>query len=433
MELGEALVWIRARVAVGALASPRVLSAVHANTVWARGLRTVRDELVGSGDGNASQTLRLAFADVQKGEQVLVREGARPPADELSSLEDEERARALEEGREPLPVVARVDAEGVWVRWLPVANFRFSKARSRHYVVDRVSGELTFGHLPFEPQYRALSLPIGRNNVRSELYGSGGGRAGNREPGAIAQVISSLPFVTRAANPLSALGGTDPETFERTLERGPARLRHRDRAVTPDDYDALARDASSQVALVHTLPVTNPLGQRELGAVTLVVVPESAERTPMPSPELLRTVETHLRRRAPETANHRVYVTGPRYVAVVVDASVVPIRAEESSAVVSRAVAALEAFFHPLTGGGTMGSRGFGSNFHISEVYGLLEDIEGLDFVLRAGFDVSAGLAGMSAEQLQIPPHFLSCSGVHRVAAVGRQYALSVGAGAGVV
>jgi Baseplate J-like protein len=419
-EFGQPHTWIRARVASGRPLLRRMLHGVYPNGTWARGEQSVHGETLGSGDGRPAQTLRFALRNVFEGEQVVVRENTRPSADEIGVLESEEEARALREGRDPLPVIQSEEADGVWVRWMPVATFRFSNARSRHYVIDRVSGEVTFGQLSFEPQFGALSLPIGRNNVIAEFYRSSGGRAGNREPGAIAQLVHALGFVSRVSNPLAATGGTDPESDAQALERGPATLKHRNRAVTSDDYDALARAASSEVALVHTLPVTNLLGQRELGVVTLVIVPESAERAPLPTPELLRTVETYLKRRAPETANHRVYVTGPRYVEIAVVATLVAMRPEESSLVVARALAALHKFLHPLRGGSGGAGPGFGSTVHISEIYALLEDVAGVDFVPSAVFD----LPGHGTETPQIQPHFLACSGAHRIRAVTRESAL---------
>ncbi len=411
--------WLRARLAAGVLRAPRRLRAVHLNTVLARSLRTVRGELLGSGTAEAPQTVRLSQAPVLLGESILVRENNLPSDQAIAELEAQEAARARRLDREPRPVIVRrgdelAGSEEIWVRWYPVNSFRFSSPTGRHYVIDRVTGEATFGALASEPGFEAMPVPVGRDNIRAEDYqahdGAGAELAGMVD--SVKELKSSLPFVAEVSNQLAAAGGSAAETVADALERGPSTLKHRNRAVTIEDFDALALEASTRVALVRTLPVTDPNGERELGAVSVMIVPFSTERRPMPGPELLAQVRDYLTRRASETAAHRIYVVGPTYVEARVSARIVALDPAAASLVTARVAQALESFFHPLTGGRDGAGWSFGRNVYISEVYARIEATAGVDFVVEASF-----AAGDPAE-VAVGVNELVASGSHEVEAV---------------
>lgn len=425
---GETAAWIRARLVRGVFSQPRRLINVHTNTVWADSIRTVKAELVGSGTGQLSQTLYLSHSPVLEGEQILVREASRPAEDALAGMAEEEAERASQLGVSSSPIMPEQPEgeDGTWVRWQPVANFRFSSPTSRHYVIDRITGQLTFGAMPDEPQFQALPLPIGRNNVVAEVYRANGGEGGNRPKDTIVQLKSALPFVAAVRNPIAAAGGAPPETLEKTLARGPATLKHRNRAVTPDDYSALAKEASAEVALVRTLPITNPAGKRELGAVTVMIVPQSEDRRPAPSAELLGSVRRYLSWRAPETANHRLYLIGPTYTSIAVTVIFVPADPAEANLVICRVVADLDQYLHPLKGGPENAGWTFGNQLYLSNIYARIEAVEGVDFVVTASFE-----SDPSATVIDIPPNQLVSSGVHRVVAVSQAEAVRIGTAEG--
>ena len=70
----------------------------------------------------------------------------------------------------------------------------------------------------------------------------------------------------------------------------------------------------------------------------------------MPSFGLRRAVEAHLRRRSAASMAGRVFVTGPEYHPVGVQAELMPADLD-SGGPVAAAAAAVRAFLHPLTGG----------------------------------------------------------------------------------
>src|SRR3989454_12030719 len=62
---------------------------------------------------------------------------------------------------------------------------------------------------------------------------------------------SSIPYLSKVQNRRAAEGGVDGENIENAKVRGPIVLRTRDRAVTMEDYEHLAREAAPEVARVR--------------------------------------------------------------------------------------------------------------------------------------------------------------------------------------
>ena len=90
-------------------------------------------------------------------------------------------------------------------------------------------------------------------------YRVGNGVAGNVGAGAIGHLASGDPafssdlldpVIVAVTNPLSAVGGVEPETLEEVRQKAPAAFRTQRRAVTPDDYVRMAHqcDAGLQSA-----------------------------------------------------------------------------------------------------------------------------------------------------------------------------------------
>src|SRR5207237_919843 len=106
--------------------------------------------------------------------------------------------------------------------------------------------------------------------------------------------------------------------------RGPLSVRHRGRALLPEDYEVMAREASAAVAVSHAFPCRDPAGRETPGWVTLSILPRSQEPRPWPSFGLRQRVRTYVEARMPAemAAAQRLYVTGPDYVEVGVAATV---------------------------------------------------------------------------------------------------------------
>jgi predicted phage baseplate assembly protein len=371
--------WIRGRLSDATPELQRRLRRVSVNTTWASHASTTTNEIVGSSNGNANQTFTLSQTPVLLGQRIEVKEGEVPAAAELTAL------LALE-GADALTVIpAKADRpQEVWVRWHEVADFYSSGPLDRHYLLDHTKGTVTFGN-----GTSGRIPPIGSQNLRAAHYRWGGGTTGNRAAGSITQILTTIPFVQAVEQHEDAGGGADAETLDRVKSRTSRILRHHGRAVTAQDFEDLAFEASPTVARVAAVTPTfipsdqddapNPGGVLRRGKVLVIIVPKSAAPRPAPSPELLGQVRDYLLARC--TAAVELQVTGAKFAEVKVTAAIVPSSLEATEIVLASARDSVHRFLHPLTGGADGKGWAFGQQPHVSDIYAQLAKIPGIDHI----------------------------------------------------
>jgi predicted phage baseplate assembly protein len=224
-------------------------------------------------------------------------------------------------------------------------------------------------------------------------YDSGGGVAGNVAAGTITELRSGVAYFQSVTNPVAAAGGAEAESAARVAERGPQRIRHRDRAVTAEDFEWLAREASPAVHRARCRPLTGPDGFAQRGWVTLIVVSDGPERQPIPTVELQRQVRDHVAARVPAAVASRIRVSAPEYVRVTVVAEVVPLDPEQAAVVQARVRANLDAFLHPVTGGPDGLGWSFGEPVYLSQIAGVIEGgTDGVDYCVGLRLAVAGAL-----------------------------------------
>ena len=395
---GQELYWIKAEVTEGkfadfsskpktlppafpllarnALAAPKMR--VHLNTTWAVQAETIEDEILGKSDGTAKQTFSFSKSPVLD-EVVWVQEPVLGDA-------DADAVESIEDGK-------------AWVRWHAVEDFLESDEKSRHYVIDRTSGTIEFGD-----GINGMIPPAG--GIIKATYRSGGGAKGNVPAGEITNLLTSIAFVEKVSNPEPAQGGADTEKIEEVLKKAPKRIKHRNRAVTAEDYEWLAMDVMG-VARAKCIPNLSDKAY-EPGYVSVIVVPESSEDEPKPSPELIKRVGEYLKARCP--ANSNLIVAGPTYVRVSVKAEVYVASLDLASKVKFEAVKRLKQFLHPLYGYKGDGWE-FGKMPCTSDIIALLEEIPGVDHVEN----VSITVKGDGLVVSDLPPYVLVSSGEHEI------------------
>lgn len=275
------------------------------------------------------------------------------------------------------------------------------------YLLDPVSGEITFGDADQTSGHGTppgLGQPIVAERYRYVSAGAAGNVPANvvavPSNSAVAQPDKGTP--KGVTNPVPAVGGADEEPIEETKRRAPQLLRHRDRAVTSDDYELLARTAAPGIALVRCLAprlyVNEPGGrtgdpwtyanlQRAPGVVNVLVVPDLGPQVPEPTPslalvhEVIRVLD---QRRPIATCLH---VDGPRYVRIAVHAAVtvfpealdqglVPSKEAEFAKV----EADIRAFLHPVHGREGQGWQ-IGQSVYISDLYQAVRPEENVGFI----------------------------------------------------
>ncbi len=180
---------------------------------------------------------------------------------------------------------------------------------------------------------------------------------------------------------------TDSLGLDEAKARTIVNLRKPCRAVTPDDFETLVLSmAEPRMARVKCLPGLNLEAEvpsvAAMGHVSLILVPFAAgesDLTPSPSVTDLEKVAAHLDTRRLITT--RVHVVAPLYVRIAVKAVVMPRKGERTDLVKANVDDALRRFFHPLTGGFEGKGWPFGRSVHASEVYQILEQVQGVDHV----------------------------------------------------
>lgn len=189
--------------------------------------------------------------------------------------------------------------------------------------------------------------------------------------------------------------GQDLDTAIRDTLRS---LRERYRAVTAEDYEYLvantwpgSSDAAgleadtpqlSKINRSHCLPEYNldkesPAGAR--GYITLLVVPEGAAWLSPLDPKLTTALQSFFKDRKVLTT--LLHVTAPVYVVVDVSATIFLKDDADHDDVMTRATQALADFFHPTVGGADGRGWPFGRAVHASDVYTVLDQVSGIDYV----------------------------------------------------
>jgi predicted phage baseplate assembly protein len=244
----------------------------------------------------------------------------------------------------------------------------------------------------------------------------------------VTDLQSDLRRIDSVTNPEAGDGGADAESLGEVLARAPRELRDRNRAVAKADFERVALDASRKLARATCLPRMDDAGERRLGWVTVVVVPRADDPRPTLSAELRRQVTSALTERAPAALVapvDRLVVRGPSYVEVSVAASMVAAATVESvSGVEAAAADAITAFLHPLSGGPDDEGWPFGGLPCRSDLYALLEGIDGVDHVEDLTLTyrgIGTGDTVVVDEDEATPdvgPDVLTSSGTHTLTAV---------------
>lgn len=382
-QFGRELYWIKVEIKDGKWLSCPGLKGIFLNTVWALNNITIRDEVLGSGNGEPDLTFTFSNSPVLEGQIIEVKEVNIPSKDELKMIEKE-----------------------VWVSWAEVNNFTLSGHSSRHYILDRENGMIIFGD-----GIRGMVPPRGKNNIIARCYVSGGGLRGNVASKTITSLKKTIPNIDRVINHIPSTGGMNMESLESVVDRFPHIIKNRNRAVTNEDFEWLAYEASQYVSRARCM-IKND-------TITVIIVPEYEGEAPLPDSGLLNLVEMYLKERAFFTILHKIKAAGPDYTQINVYVKVRPVSLKDSIIVFERVEKKINTFLHPLKGGPMGTGWDFGQNISISQLAAVIEDIEGVDYVYE--IELTEGLSGQGKEELSgvehllMEPDALPCAGIINV------------------
>ncbi|HZP54870.1 putative baseplate assembly protein [Actinocrinis sp.] len=320
------------------------------------------------------------------------------------------------------PAVVEVSSEEGWQAWRQVADFAASERDDPHFVLDPMTGEIDFG-----PAVRLGDgsvrchgkVPPEGSTVRMREYWTGGGAVGNVGAGRLTVMRSAIPYVSSVTNRQPARGGHDGETVAEAKVRAARALRGQDRAVTAEDYEAIATQAVSGAVRVRCVPPTDP-GE----PVHMLVVPDvsgyGSGRIPFdaltPDEPSMAAIAAALEER--RLVGVRIAVEPPRYQGVTAAVRLRSRRTEDLEEVRAAALAALYRWLHPRDGGPDGAGWPFGRAVTLGDVHAALASVPGADYVEEARLypaDPTTGARGEAVPAIELGPDMLPFSYDHQV------------------
>ncbi|HVZ20626.1 MAG TPA: putative baseplate assembly protein [Vicinamibacterales bacterium] len=279
--------------------------------------------------------------------------------------------------------------------------------------LDPEAGVVSFGD-----NLRGMIPPRGRR-VRVRSMRSGGGSAGNLPPGTLKAISardqSNQPVTQKitVVQPIATTGGSDAEALDAAEQRIPSWLRHRDRAVTTDDYRSLAESIpGAGIGRVEVLPLFKPQTRTTdvPGVVSVMVIPlKDAAQPPCPRADrpLLETAFGYLNPRKPVAAE--LYVIGTEYVGLGVSVAVEVAAGYDMRVVGQQVEDALRRYLWPLEPGGPAQTgwplgrhvRSLELEVIIGQVDGVVE-VNGVQLFAHQADDTYQAVSGSTTAQQEV-------------------------------
>jgi predicted phage baseplate assembly protein len=396
---GAPLHWLRLRLASGAMPTPPTIASIHPHAVLAVARETQREEFpVREADGRAT-IARLASSPVLHG-SVVLEVGEDVATADLFDLGDD------------------APASGGFRRWNEVATLAGQSSDARVFALDSAAGIIRFGD-----QREGMAPPQSIRNIAVRAYSTTLGAAGNVGPGQIGRMIAPLDGIQAVSNPLSASGGADSETAAAAIERGPARIKARGRAVTSDDVALLATEAEgADIVRAYALPCVDPAfpGATRPGTIGVFVIARRHPKDRSPKPPIadsqtLASVAAHIAGRI-GPLGARIVASNPRFHEVIVQATITVAAGRDAGAAVNSAVEALDKYLNPELVGDRGGWNIGGTIRHsrlVQIVLGAAPDIVSVAF-LSLSVD---GIMHSACEDVTLSRFGLPWPGRHRLRA----------------
>jgi len=297
-------------------------------------------------DGMAIAGVRLAWAGLNCAAVTQRSRVARellPPGDGQP-----EQRRALSHGQVLVDSIRLGVADQPWL-WTDEIESAPAEGLpgAQVFALDAEAGQLRFGD-----GARGARPPDGSEIAVS--YDWSAGAAGNVAAGAI-KLGPSLPPGVKVSNPVACQGGIDAEGAAEGEKRIPLLLRHRERAVSAEDFhDIIHATPGADVGRVEVLPAWHPelspgLSGDQPGVVTALLIPRLDPRRPdypLPTADFINAVCNHLAPRRLVTCE--VLLRGPVYTGVWISVGIEIVAGQSVAVVRERVRAALREHLAPL-------------------------------------------------------------------------------------
>jgi hypothetical protein len=265
--------------------------------------------------------------------------------------------------------------------WKEVEDFDGSGPESPHFTLESLKGEIRFG------DGLRGKVPGEGAEIRALEYETGRGEQGNLQANS-RWVLKGEKVEGLTINNLKpATGGKGDESIDEAFGRFIRDMRIPYRAVTSEDFEYIARETPGlMVAQAKVIQNFDPYSQADMdGSVTVVIIPFSPLDTfntlPVPSRDFREAVASHLEKH--RLLGTRVHVVSPEYVEVKVKASLGISKGFFEEETRKKVLDKLNLFLHPVKGG--TGGKGWpvGKPVYRSEIYRVIMETEGVDWVER--------------------------------------------------
>lgn len=297
---------------------------------------------------------------------------------------------------------------GSWKTWELRSDLDASGRAGAHFVLRSEAGEIACGDGEHGRTLPPGALPLLQYRATAALEGNlPAGRIDTLldDPHNRALLGALHPYqaaLDRISNPWPAVGGAPAESLAAAVARAIDARTGPHTAATLEDVAVLAKATpGARLARAEAFPNLHPSYPclHAPGVITLVVLPYLPAGRPRPSAGLLGRVRAYVASRT--ILGTTIQVVGPEYIPVAVRAQVQAAAGADPARVNERLVAALDAFFDPLTGGPEGTGWPFGRDIYRSEVLQVLDETPGVDHVLSLELlpGCEAGQAGCEASQ----------------------------------
>ena len=334
---------------------------------------TVKDEVLGSSDGSASQSYPLK----------------KKPLTYLPSTDPE--------GLAAVKSTLNVIVNGV--AWNEQPNLAESGSSSQDFMTTLDdTGQTT---VVFGDGFNGARVPSGTNNVHAR-YRQGLGSGGNLAPGSIQQLIDSIPNLKKVTNPVPSSGGSDADSPAQIRTAAPASLRTFSRAVSAPDYAALALNFPGISKATATWVVSDPITGRAVAHPYVQLTVATVDETPIQVTLLASNLRRFLDNHRDPNVPLRFQDFSPVYIELIVEIEI------DSQHPQNATLGQVQAVLNPdENADGTFGyfafeNLQFGQPIFLSAVYATVQNVPGIaDATITSLRRVGPGLA----EPPGIAPH----------------------------
>jgi predicted phage baseplate assembly protein len=332
--------------------------------------------------------------------------------------------------REPGETIEIENDDGEFEPWQEVADFADSLPTDGHFTLDDITGEIQFGPSIKQPSGEERQygrIPPNGSRIRFSSYRAGGGVIGNVGEGTITVLKSSIPYIDSVRNYERAKGGTDAETLDLAKLRVPQILRTNTRAVTNEDFEYLAVQASSKVARAKSISPGNSADKDspQPGTVRVLLIPAVPEREGYIDTEqldLTRTVREEVSAYLDERRllGTRMEISSPHYIHVAVEVNV-RTRKGYQQQVIADIEKSLYKYINPICGGPDGTGWPFGRSLNIPEIHTCLQGIQNIydiEEVKLFLINPQTGERQEAPKKITVPADGVLCSHKHKVITV---------------